>query len=74
MWQFWNAAARTLGGLALVLTLLVGTASGAFHMGQVLAATGGLRRADMLAAGVDMMPVGTARQVERLKRLRLQRP
>ena len=74
MRQFWNAAARTLGGLALVLALLVGTASGVFHMGQALAGTGSLRRADMLAAGVDMMPVGTARQVERTKKLRLQRP
>ena len=33
-----------------------------------------MRRADMLAAGVDMMPVGTARQVERLRRIRLQKP
>ena len=73
MRQSWSAAARALGGLALVLALLVGTAAGAFHMGQALAGTYA-RRVDMLAAGVDMMPVGTAKQIERLKRMRLQKP
>ncbi len=69
----WNAGVRTLSGIALTIALLAGMGSGIFHIGQALASTG-MRRADMLAAGVDMMPVGTARQVERLRRIRLQKP
>jgi hypothetical protein len=68
-----SAGVRHLIGMALTATLLTGVGSGIFHVGQALAAPG-LRRADMLAAGVDMMPVGTARQIDRLKRLRPQRP
>ena len=73
MRQLWIAAARTLGGLALVSALLIGTAVGVFHVGQAFAGTYG-RRADMLAAGVDMMPVGTVKQFDRLKRVRMQKP
>ncbi len=69
----WNAGVRTLSGITLTIALLAGMGSGIFHIGQALASTG-MRRADMLAAGVDMMPVGTARQVERLRRIRLQKP
>ena len=73
MRQTWSALARTLAGLALVIALLVGTAAGIFHVGQALAGTG-MRHADMLAAGLDMTPIGTSRQIERMKRARLQRP
>ncbi len=69
----WNAGVRTLSGIILTVVLLAGMGLGIFHVGQALAGTG-MRRADMLAAGVDMMPVGTARQVERLRRIRLQKP
>ena len=69
----WNIGVRTLSGITLTAALLAGMGSGIFHVGQALAGTG-MRRADMLAAGVDMMPVGTAKQVERLKRIRLQKP
>lgn len=73
MRQVRSAAMRTLGGLALTALLLVGVGSGLFHVGEALAGPG-LRRADLLAAGVDPMPVGTARQVDRLKRMRPQKP
>ena len=69
----WNASMRTLSGIILTVVLLASMGSGIVHVGQALAGTG-MRRADMLAAGVDMMPVGTARQVERLRRIRLQKP
>lgn len=69
----WGAAARSVGGLALVLTLLVGTGAGLFHMGRALAGTSG-RRADMLAAGLDTLAVGTAKQVERAERERPPEP
>ncbi len=39
MRQLWNAVARTLGGLALIVTLLIRTGAGLFHMGQALAGT-----------------------------------
>ena len=68
-----HAGLRTLGGMALTVALLAGVGSGIFHVGQALASTS-MRRADMLAAGIDMMPVCTAKQVERLRRIRLQKP
>ncbi len=68
-----NAAVRTLGGMALTAALLAGVGAGLFHVGQALAGPGA-RRAEMAAAGVDAMPVGTARQVDRVRRLRAQRP
>ncbi len=68
-----SSGVRTLGGLALVIALLIGTGAGVFHVGQAFANTG-VRRLDMLAAGVDMTPIGTSRQIERMKRARLQRP
>ena len=68
-----NAGVRTMGGLALTAALLIGVASGLFHVGQAFAASGA-RRVDMLAAGVDFMPVGTARQVERAKQVRPPKP
>lgn len=71
--QMRGAAVRTLGGLALTALLLVGVGSGLFHVGEALAGPG-QRRADMLAAGVDAMPVGTARQLDRLRRMRPQKP
>ena len=69
----WSASVRTLARLMLIIALLAGMGSGIFHIGQALASTG-MRRADMLAAGVDMLPVGTAKQIDRLKRIRLQKP
>lgn len=68
-----SAGVRTLGGMALTVALLTGVGSGVFHVGQALASTG-MRRTDMLAAGVDMMPIGTAKQVDRMKRARRQMP
>ena len=63
-----SAAARSLGGIGLVAALLVGVGSGLFHVGQALAGPGS-RRAEVTAAGLDLMPVGTARRVEKVERL-----
>ena len=68
-----SASVRTLARLILIIALLAGMGSGIFHIRQALASTG-MRRTDMLAAGVDMLPVGTAKQIDRLKRIRLQKP
>ncbi|WP_237476705.1 hypothetical protein [Lichenibacterium dinghuense] len=68
-----GAAMRALGGIGLVAALMAGVGSGLFHVGQALAGPG-QRRAALLAAGVDPMPVGTARQVDRAKRDRGPKP
>lgn len=68
-----EAAVRTLGGIVATAVLLAGVGSGLFHVGQALAGPG-LRRAEIAAAGVDPMPVGTARQADRVRRLRAQKP
>ena len=69
----WSAGVRTLGGRILIVALLAGMGSGIFRVGQALAGKC-MRRTDMLAAGVDMTSVGTGRQVDRSKRIRLQKP
>ncbi len=69
----WSAGVRTLGRRILIVVLLAGMESSIFHVGQALAGNG-MRRTDMLAAGVDMMSVGTAKQGDRYKRIRLQKP
>lgn len=68
-----SASVRNLVGMVLTAMLLTGVGSGVFHVGQALAAPG-TRRIEMLAAGIDMMPIGTAKQVDRLKRMRFQKP
>ena len=73
MRQILRAGARILGGAALTGALLTGVGSGLFHAGEALAA-GGARRADLLAAGIDMTPVGTAKQVERARQARPPKP
>ena len=73
MRQTRSAAARSLGGIGLVAALLVGVGSGLFHVGQALAGPGP-RCAEVTAAGLDLMPVSTARPVERMKRLQARTP
>ncbi len=68
-----SSGVRTLSGMALTFALLTGVGASVFHVGQAFASTG-VRRLDMLAAGLDMTPIGTSRQIERMKRARLQRP
>lgn len=68
-----ETAVRTLGGIVATLALLAAVGSGLFHVGQALAGPGS-RRAEMAAAGIDPMPVGTARQVDRVRQLRAQKP
>jgi hypothetical protein len=58
--------------MALIAALMTGVGSGLYHVEEALARTG-LQRPDMLAAGVDVPPAGTARQVDRLERTRLHR-
>lgn len=67
--RFWDAGMRDLAGLTVILVLVTGGGSGVFEAGSALAGVSA-RRVDMMATGVDMMPVGTAKQVDRAKRAR----
>ena len=69
MLRFRGAGTLDSVSLAVVPILVTGVGSGNFETDSALAGVSA-RRADTMAADVDMMPVGTARHVDRTKHTR----